>query len=81
MMLNLVFFYLFVMNYILKQYSFCTKNGKTITCFVVTLSGLVLPGIHRCVECNHFAQERKDVFGRTDVVESFRFHPTLILIF
>ena len=33
------------------------------------------------VECNHFAQERKDVFGRRDVVESFRFHPTLILLF
>ena len=33
---------------------------------------------HILVECNHFAEERKDTFGR-DVVESFRFHPTLIL--
>ena len=33
------------------------------------------------VECNHFAQERKDIFGRRDVVESFRFHPTLIVLF
>ena len=33
------------------------------------------------VECNNFAQERKDIFGRRDVVESFRFHPTLILLF
>ena len=31
--------------------------------------------------CNHFAQERKDIFGSWDVVESFRFHPTLILLF
>ena len=34
---------------------------------------------HILVECNHFARERKDIFGRRDVVESFRFHPTLIL--
>ena len=27
---------------------------------------------HILVECNHFAQERKDIFGRRDVVESFR---------
>ena len=36
---------------------------------------------HILVECNHFAQERKDIFGRRDVVESFRSHPTLILMF
>ena len=36
---------------------------------------------HILVECNHFAQERKDIFGRRDVVESFRFHPTLIVLF
>ena len=30
------------------------------------------------VECNHFAQEMKDIFSRKDVVESFRFHPTLL---
>ena len=33
---------------------------------------------HILVECNHFAQERKDIFGRRDVVESLTFHPTLI---
>ena len=36
---------------------------------------------HILVECNHFAQEIKDIFGRRDVVESFRFHPTLIVLF
>ena len=36
---------------------------------------------HILVACNHFAQERKDIFGRRDVVESFRFHPTLIVLF
>ena len=36
---------------------------------------------HSCSLCNHFAQERKDIFGRRDVVESFRFHPTLIVLF
>ena len=36
---------------------------------------------HILVECNHFARERKDIFGRRDVVESFRFHPTLIVLF
>ena len=33
------------------------------------------------VECNHFAREKKDIFGRRDVVESVRFHPTLIVLF
>ena len=36
---------------------------------------------HILVECSHFARERKDIFGRRDVVESFRFHPTLIVLF
>ena len=36
---------------------------------------------HILVECNHFAQERKDIVGRRDVVESLTFHSTLILIF
>ena len=36
---------------------------------------------HILVECNHFARERKDIFGRRDVVESFRCHPTLIVLF
>ena len=31
--------------------------------------------------CNHFDQERKDIFVRRDVVVSFRFHSTLIVIF
>ena len=33
------------------------------------------------MECNHFDQERKDIFVRRDVVESLRFQPTLILLF
>ena len=36
---------------------------------------------HILVECSHFARERKDIFGRRDVVESFRFHPSLIVLF
>ena len=36
---------------------------------------------HILVECNHFARERKYIFARRDVVESFRFHPTLIMLF
>ena len=36
---------------------------------------------HILVECNNFAREREDIFGRRDVVESFRFHPTLIVLF
>ena len=33
------------------------------------------------VEWNHFAEKRKDIFGGRDVVESFRFQPTLILFY
>ena len=36
---------------------------------------------HILVECNHFPRERKDILGRRDVVESFRFHPILIVLF
>ena len=36
---------------------------------------------HILVECNHVARERKDIFGRKDVVELFRFHPTRIVLF
>ena len=36
---------------------------------------------HILVECNNFAQKRKYTFIRRDVMESFRFHPTLILLF
>ena len=36
---------------------------------------------HILVECNHLAQTRNDIFGRCGVVESFQFHPELILNF
>ena len=39
----------------------------------------VLAVRHILVECNHFAENRKDIFGKRNVVELFRFHPTLIL--
>ena len=34
---------------------------------------------HILMECNHFGQAREDIFGRRDVLELFRFRPTLIL--
>ena len=36
---------------------------------------------HILVECNHFDQEMKYIFGRRDVVESLRFNPTLVYFF
>ena len=36
---------------------------------------------HILVECNHLAQTRNDIFGKCCVVESFKFHPELILKF
>ena len=33
------------------------------------------------MECNNFDQERKDIFGRRDVMESLRFHPILVLAY
>ena len=36
---------------------------------------------HILVHCNHLAQATKDIFRGRDVVELFRFHPTLILLF
>ena len=36
---------------------------------------------HILVECNHLSQTRNDIFGRCGVVESFQFHPELVLIF
>ena len=36
---------------------------------------------HILVECNHLAQTRNDIFGRCGVVESFQFHPELVLNF
>ena len=38
----------------------------------------ILTVCHNLVECNHFDQERKDIFGRRDGVESFQFHPELV---
>ena len=36
--------------------------------------------LHILVACNHLAQTWKDIFGRRDVLESFRFHPTFVLL-
>ena len=36
---------------------------------------------HIFVDCNHLAQVREDIFGRRDVVKSFRFHPKLVISF
>ena len=53
-----------------------------VDCLIIHFYCLVhLTVRHILVECNHFARERKDIFGRRDVVESFRFQPTLILLF
>ena len=41
----------------------------------------ILTVCHILVECNHLAQTRKDIFGGRNVVESVRFHPTLVLLF
>ena len=43
------------------------NHDKVLSIFIFTIS-----------LCN---QERKDIFGRRDMVESLRFHPTLILLF
>ena len=32
------------------------------------------------MECNQFALTRKDIFGKRDVVESFRLYTTLVLL-
>jgi len=36
---------------------------------------------HILVECGHLKSMRKDIFGKRNVMESFRFHPCLILKF
>ena len=36
---------------------------------------------HILVECKHLAQTRNYIFGRCGVVESFQFHPELVLNF
>ena len=41
----------------------------------------ILTVSHILVECNHLARTRNDIFGRCCVVESFKFHPELILKF
>ena len=33
------------------------------------------------VECNQLAEKRNDIFGKGNLVESFRFHPILILLY
>ena len=35
---------------------------------------------HILVECSHFAEKRKYIFGKIHLVESFSFHPALICI-
>ena len=62
---------------------FNIANKDIIFCWVPSHVGFkgILTVRHILVECNHFARERKDKFGRRDVVESLRFHPTLIVIF
>ena len=40
----------------------------------------ILTVCHILVKCNHFVEKRKDIFGKRNVVESFRFHPTPTLI-
>ena len=50
----------------------------TVVCIKTNLDYLKR---HILVECTHFAKKRKDVFGKRNVVESFRFHPTLILLY
>ena len=41
----------------------------------------ILTVLNILVECNHFARERKDIFCRRDVMESFIFYPTPIVLF
>ena len=36
---------------------------------------------HILVECNYFAEERKDIFGERNVAESFSFQPTHFVVF
>ena len=59
-----------------KKHSGSLTKGFTTVCITS-----ILTVRHILVECNHFAEERKDIFGRRDVVESFRFHSTLIVMF
>ena len=63
-------------------------KGEKRLCLIIIFSYVfkqmrqcILTVRHILVECNHLARERKDIFGRRDVVESFRCHPTLIVLF
>ena len=44
-------------------------------------SQCILTFRHILVMCNNFAEKRKEIFGGRTVVESFNFHPTLILCY
>ena len=47
----------------------------------ISVSEHILEVHHILVACNLLAKKkRKNIFGRRDVVEAFRFHPTLVLI-
>ena len=47
----------------------------------ISVSEHILEVHHILVACNLLAKKkRKYIFGRRDVVEAFRFHPTLVLI-
>ena len=57
-------------------YSYITKKDPLPQC--EHCQG-ILTVRHILVECNYFAEKRKDIFGVRDVVESLLFHPTLII--
>ena len=66
-----------------QSYTQCRKDEVVLCCARIGLTHLTHSYIlkedpppqceHILVECNHFAQERKYIFGRRDVMESFRF--------
>ena len=53
-------------------HSYILKNDPPPQCKIC--QG-ILSVRHILVECNHFTEKRKDIFGGRVVVESFRFHP------
>ena len=64
-----------------SSYTWCRKDvvvlcrariGHTHFTHSYILKKYPLTVHHILVECNHFARERKDIFGRRDVVDSFR---------
>ena len=61
---------------------FCEQTGTFCTTVYIQayvkifVSAIFLTVRHILVECNNFARERKDIFGRRDVVESFRYDST-----